>query len=247
VTAGEPSAWKKFVRYMTVAEDESSGESRAWKVFRAMRWTAALIVVVLAALATRHDICSTTTTIRTGLGIFSGLPKTESAQVCSRPGLSDLVGYFVIVAVLLLPDTRSIAIGGLQFERLTSQVKDVAKDVSELRQTITITIGASLVDEAKAQFKNQKATLDQLRVFLPDEARTIERLRRVDNFTQDLDDAQLIALIRMMETIQDLIDEAKQATEALLARQGAAGDTAEEVAGAQEAGEVVRKILNPDA
>jgi hypothetical protein len=181
-----------------------------------------------------------------GWGAFSFLPKTETAQVCSGPGLPDLVGYFAIVALLLLPDAKSISIGGLQFERLTSEVEKVAKDVSELRQTVTtnISIGASFLDEMRNQFRNQKYTLDQLRGFLPSEARTIERLATIDEVSRDLDSAQFVTLFKVMATILDLIDEAKQATAAELARRAAAGETAEEIAGAQEAHEVVREILD---
>jgi hypothetical protein len=251
VTAGAPpeapSPWQKFVRYMAAPGAGPSKESRAWRVFRAIRWTAALVVVVLVVRASQINVCSTTNATRTGLGIFSGLPKTASSRVCTPPGLSDLVGYFAIIAVLLLPDAKSIGIGGLQFERLTSQVASVGQDVRELRQTVTttITIGASLIDEMRTHFKTQKMSLDNLRGFLPSEARTAERLHTIDEFARGLDSAPLGSIIKEIGVMEDLIDEVKQATARELARQGAASDTEEEVAGAQEAQEVVREILNP--
>lgn len=240
----EPGSWKKFFRYMTASEDRPSKESRAWTVFRAVRWMAAVAVVVFAARATQHDVCQTTGTIRTGLGVFSNLPKTAMSRRCAPPGLTDLVGYFAIIAVLLLPDARSIAIGGLQFERLSSQVEKVAQDVGAVRQVFNI--GVSFLDDLKTNFKSQKATLDPLRGFLPDDPGTSEQLTAIDDVAQALDDAPLGALLGIVIAMEGLIQKGRQGAAEELARRAAEQDTAEEAAAGGEADEVIREIRGAD-
>ncbi len=247
----EPGAWKKFVRYMTVTEDGSSGESRAWRTFRAIRWLAVLVVVVFAALATRQDACQITTTVRTGLGTFSDLPKGETAQICGARGASDLVGYFAIVVVLLLPDARSLKFGGIQFERLTAEVAKQTSEIGQLRQEVstvvsnTNNLSVQVSDvtrlafaDFRAYFRTQRAVLERIRLLLPSDPQTIAGLKRIDEFSTriDADDLNPFELIEVSQQMRSLIA-------AKLTASGTEGDT---VVGAENAEDVLPGILGGD-
>jgi hypothetical protein len=247
----DPGAWSKFVRYMTMTEDGSSRESRGWKAFRAVRWTAVLVVVIFAALSTRHEACQVITTVRAGLGTYSDLPRNETDQVCGTPGVSDLVGYFAIVVVLLLPDARSLKFGGIQFERLTTEVAKQSSEIGQLRQEVstvannTNNLSVQVSDvtrlafaDFRAYFRTQKAVLERIRSLLPGDPQTIAGLRRIDEFAAriDADDLNPFELIEVSQQMRILIA-------AKLTASGTEGDT---VIGAEKAEDVLRSILGDD-
>jgi hypothetical protein len=233
-------AFATSFRYLTVTEGGSFRQTRAWKVSAAIRWAAAVLVVVLAAIAAGHDVCHVTTTTRTGLGVFSGLPRTETAQVCSAPGFPDLLGYFAIVAVLLLPDAKSIGIGGLQFERLTTEIERQRTDIASLRNTISVSnrvsvqleqLGSTL-NELRSGFRRQKEVLDALRNFLPRDKETIGQLSRIDEVARLVDSPEtdlaqvIVQIARVGETMTGLTAEAK------LIAAGITGDTPQDAVSA---------------
>jgi hypothetical protein len=247
----KPGAWKKFVRYMTVTEDGSSGESRAWKAFRVIRWTAVLVVAVFAARASQHDVCQATTIVRAGLGTYSDLPRNETDQVCGAPGVSDLLGYFAIILVLLLPDARSLKFGIFQFERLTTEVAKQTSEIGQLRQDVSTVVSSTnhlsvQVNEVAAlafadfrtYFRTQRVLLEKIRSLLPDDVQTVANLKKVDEFAPRIDDKDLnpTELMEMLQIMHSLIA-------ANLKASGTEGDT---VVGAEKAEDVLPGILGGD-
>ncbi len=198
---------------------ESPKTSTAWKVASVARWMAALVVAVLALLATRGDVCHLTTTNLGGLAATSQLPKTETVSACSGVGFSD-AGYFLVIAVLLLPDARSISIGGFRFERLTSKLEEVRKEVGALSQNLTQTFnfGADALNELRAGLRSQKAELDEVRESLPDDARIANQLTLVDDVARRSDDASPQDILHASITAATLIEEAKHAATAAVDR-----------------------------
>jgi hypothetical protein len=89
----------------------------------------------MTLLASRHDVCHTTTAIRSSSSVL--FPRTETTTVCASPGFSDLTGYFLVIAVLLLPDAKSIGIGGFKFERLTRDIERQTAEIAKLSQQVT--------------------------------------------------------------------------------------------------------------
>lgn len=225
------------------ADTDGPGTSTAWKFASAARWIAALVVAVLALLASRQEACHLTTTTLGGLAAASPLPKTEATTTCTGVGFSDLIGYFLVIAVLLLPDARSIGVGGFRFERLTSKVDEVSKEVGQLSQNLnqTFNIGADALNELRAGLRRQKAELDQVRDSLPGDERIANQLSLVDDIARQSDDASPTEILHASITAATLIDEAKRAAKAAVDRSVAVSDS--DVATAQDAGAVVDRLL----
>jgi hypothetical protein len=223
---------------------DSPTTSTAWKVASVARWIAALVVAILALLATRGDVCHLTTTNLGGLAASSPLPKTETVSACSGVGFSDLTGYFLVIAVLLLPDARSISIGGFRFERLTSKLEEVRREVGALSQNLTQTFnfGADTLNDLRAALRKQKVELDDVQESLRVDARTANQLTLVADVARRSDDASLQDVLHAIITAATLIEEAKQAAKAAVDRSVTVSDT--EVATARDAAEVLRRILN---
>ena len=227
----------------STSRKSTSRKSTAWKVTIVARWIAALVVAILALLATRHEVCHLTTTNLAGLPATSPLPKTDTTSTCTGVGFPDLTGYFLVIAVLLLPDARSIGIGGFRFERLTSKVEEVSKEVGALSQNLnqTFNIGADALNELRAALRKQKADLDEVRGSLPDDEHTTNQLSLVDDVAKRSDDALTPDILHASITAATLIDEAKRAAKAEVDRGVAVSDA--DVATAQDAGEVVNRLL----
>lgn len=226
-----------------MSDTDEPAESTLWKTFRVARWVAALAVALLAVLAARHDVCHTTTTIRTGVSTPSFFPRTETTQACGGVGFPDLTGYLLAIAVLLLPDARSIGIGGFQFERLTSKVDQVSRDVGALSQTVsqTFNFGADALDQLRVGLRKQKAALDKVRGSLPSDGRTSDQLKLVDDVARRSDDAPLTEVLGAIVAAGTLIDEAQRAARAEVDRSVSVSDT--DVATAQEAAQVLPDFL----
>ena len=244
----QPGPWNKFVRYMSATEDGLSGESRAWRYFRAIRWIAVLVVVVFAALSARQEVCHATTTVRTGLGSFTSLPKAETVNSCGSPGPSELIGYILIIAALLLPDARSLKIGGFEFERLTTEVAKQASGIEQLRQDISTVVSNTnnlsvqvgdvtrlAFADFRAYFRTQRTVLEKIRPLLPGDPQTAAELSKVDEFATriDADDLNPSELMEVLQSMHFLIAAKLQAS-------GAEGDT---VVGAQKASDVLPGLL----
>lgn len=108
----------------------SSGDGAPW---RRTRWTAALILT-LGGLAVNaywlftngHPVCQVT------MAASGAVTKT-----CGLPDITDYIYLLAVVAVLLLPEAKSIKIGGLEFERLTTAVREQKEEVARLTQRVS--------------------------------------------------------------------------------------------------------------
>jgi hypothetical protein len=207
-------------------------------VWRGVRWAAALLVAFLALRVTQHDVCHLTTTSLSGLPAGSPLPRTETTSSCTGVGFPDLAGYLLVIAVLLLPDAVSIGIGGFRFERLTTKLDEVSREVGQLNQTFNI--GRDALDELRAGFRKQKAELDEVRESLPGDEHTTLQLRRVDEIARRSDDALPTEIVYASTTASALIEEAKRAAEAEVDRSAAV--TPADEATAQDATEVAQRF-----
>lgn len=242
----EPGRFKRFYRYAKADGDHPSKESRAWRAFKAARWIASLVVVILAARAAGHDVCNVTTTTRTGLPSLSWLPRTESSRACRPAGLSDLVAYAVIIAVLLIPDARSLSIGSLKFERLSSTVEQVAEDVGTLvNQSVsqTVTVGESLLEQNRNGFLSEKAHLDVIRGFLPQDMETRSQLEYLDDLAQRAASATWQELTYSIYISQLLLNKVRTASEAAVLTTGTVGDTDEGRAHSEAADDVLPEFI----
>lgn len=59
-------------------------------------------------------------------------------KICGLPDVSDYIYVLAVVAVLLLPEAKSIKLGGLEFERLTTAVSEQAGEISRLSQQVAL-------------------------------------------------------------------------------------------------------------
>jgi hypothetical protein len=124
---------------------------------RKARWAAALLITG-AALALyafwlftgAHPVCQVTTAASASV-----------RKTCGLPDVSDYVYVLAVVVVLLLPDAKSIKIGGLEFERLTTAVREQKDEIGRLSQQVTqvvhnsqnfnVTLGAAALAAAAAE------------------------------------------------------------------------------------------------
>ena len=224
------------------ATDDKPEKSNLWKITSVLRWIAALVVAVLALRATGQDACHVSTTTLAGLPTSSLLPRTQTTSTCAGIGVSDLIGYFLVIVVLLLPDAKSIGVGGFTFERLTTKIDEVSKEVGTLSQSLnqTFNIGATALDELRAGLRKQKADLDEVRDSLPDDERTLRELRLVDEIAKRSDDATPPEILHASVLAASLCDEAKRAAAVEVDRSAVVSDA--DVATAQEAGDVLARL-----
>jgi hypothetical protein len=102
---------------------------------RAIRWALAL-ALVLAALAlfsywllANKDLACQVVTVTT-----PGSPaKTTTTQTCGLPDVADFVYVLAAVALLLLPDTQRLRVGGFEFERLSSKIEEQPHEIRQLQ------------------------------------------------------------------------------------------------------------------
>ncbi len=167
----------------------------------------------------------------------------QTTSACAGVGFSDLIGYFLVIAVLLLPDAKSVGVGGFKFERLTSKMDEVSKEIGTLSQNLnqTFNIGANALDELRAGLRKQKADLDEVRDSLPDDERNLRELALVDDIAKRSDDAAPPEIFRASMIAGALIDEAKRAAAVEVDRSAAVSDA--EIATAQDAMDVLSRLL----
>ena len=225
------------------AEATDPRASTAWKIASVARWVAALAVAVLAARTTGQEACHLTTTTLSGLPASSPLPRNESVSTCTGVGFSDLIGYFLVIAILLLPDAKSIGIGGFRFERLTSKMDEVSKEVGALSQNLnqTFNIGPDALNELRAGLRRQMSDLNEVRDSLSDDERTVSQLALVDDVAGRSDDASSSEILYASITAATLIEEAKRIAKAAVDRSTAVSDF--DLATAQDASTVLARLL----
>jgi hypothetical protein len=184
-----------------------------------LRWLAAAGVAVWCWYATRHDICQVATTIGSGSTLL--YPRTQATTTCAPASWPDFAPYLLLIAVLLLPDAQSIGIGGLKFERLTSQIERQTGEISQLRQQISTVVSASnalsvIFNQAaghfadlRDRFRSQKALIDKIRPLLPADPETLADLARVHEFagridSEDFDPLEADEALRAAKRLIDL-------------------------------------------
>jgi hypothetical protein len=73
-----------------------------------------------------HPVCQVTT------AASGAVTKT-----CGLPDVTDFIYVLAVVAILLLPEAKSIKIGSLQFERLTTEVREQKDEITRLSQHVS--------------------------------------------------------------------------------------------------------------
>lgn len=241
---------------MTESTTPSQGQADAkqpkkngvwWAITSAARWGAALFVAILALLATRHDVCHLTTTSMTGLAATSPLPHTETTSTCGGVGFSDLTGYFLVILILLLPDAKSVGLGGFRFERLSSKLEEVSKEVGTLSQNLnqTFNFGVDALNELRVGLRKQKADLDEVRDSLPPDERTTGQVALIDDVARRSDDASPTEIMYASITAATLIEEAKRVAEVAVSQSVAVSDS--DVATAQDVHGLITRLLGREA
>jgi hypothetical protein len=222
------------------------GSASSQPPFRKTRWFAALLIVVLAAIltitglikGTRPD-CQVTTVTHTGAP-----GGTTTTKACGMIDVTDYIYFLAVVGVLLLPDIKSLKIGGLEFERLTTEVNKQSSEIGQLRQQIsnvvqnTNAISVQVGDLRKLAFGdfrdyflNKMEVLRRLRQLLPPGEQTEADLARVDDIERridmrDLNPVEIFDGLRIVEQLvarivvvtgigKDQLPESQQASDAL--------------------------------
>jgi hypothetical protein len=80
-----------------------------------------------------HPVCQVTTAA-------SG----TVTKSCGLPDITEYIYLLAVLAVLLLPEAKSIKIGGLEFERLTTAVREQKEEVAQLTQRVTQAVNTTL-------------------------------------------------------------------------------------------------------
>src|SRR6266581_4763233 len=112
-------------------------ESRWWTAFRWARWTLAFLVVAGALGITSYWIASDSRPV-CDVSTISGSPLNETTRTCRLPDVTDYIYVLAVVGVLVLPEAKRIKIGGLEFERLTNEVRRQADEIARLSQQVTV-------------------------------------------------------------------------------------------------------------
>jgi hypothetical protein len=214
---------------------------------RAIRWALAL-ALVLAALAVfsywllaNKDLACQVVTVTT-----PGSPaKTTTTQTCGLPDVTDFVYVLAAVALLLLPDTQRLRVGGFEFERLSSKIEEQTHEIRQLQQTVstTVNVGSDLINQARNGFRQTKDILDRVRAFLPQTPEVQDQLTAMDQLEQRAASESWPELFAGIMTMHALIDAAARTSAAALLRTSEAADTPEGEAQAEEAGSVISDYL----
>lgn len=214
---------------------------------RAIRWALAL-ALVLAALAVfsywllaNKDLACQVVTVTT-----PGSPaKTTTTQTCGLPDVTDFVYVLAAVALLLLPDTQRLRVGGFEFERLSSKIEEQTHEIRQLQQTVstTVNVGSDLINQARNGFRQTKDILDRVRSFLPQTPEVQDQLTAMDQLEQRAASESWPELFAGIMTMHTLIDAAARTSATALLRTSEAADTPEGEAQAEEAGSVISDYL----
>ena len=211
----------------------------------------ALLIVVLAAGLTiaglakgMRPACQVTTVTNT-----AGSPGgTTTTKVCGMLDVTDYIYVLAIVGVLLLPDMKSLKIGGLEFERLTTEVAKQTSEIGQLRvevsnvasntNSIRIQVGevARLAfADWRTHFRKQIDVLEKNRRLLPEDTQTASDLEKVDGVEKRID-AEDLDPVELWEAVQI----AHRLVACVLAAKGTSGDN---LADARNAGDVLHDLL----
>jgi hypothetical protein len=209
---------------------------------------AAAIVTTAWLVAGTRLACQVTTVTGASSPARISSAGTSTTKVCGTPDVSDYFYVLAVVGLLLLPDAKSLKIGGLEFERLTTEVSKQASEIGQLRQEISTVVNSTnnlsvLVGDVtrlafadfRAHFRRQRAVLEKIRSLLPIDPQTAADLLKIDGFAKRIDDDDLDWF-----ELQDVLQCMRSLLAANLAASGTEGDT---VVGAQRAEDVLPGIL----
>jgi hypothetical protein len=180
-----------------------------------------LIVVAAAAVSIAglvkgvRPVCQVTT-VTHAVGSAAGIATTK---VCGTLGVGDYIYVLAIVGVLLLPDVKSLKIGGLEFERLTTEVAKQTSEIGQLQQTISAVVKNTnrisvqvgevtrvAFGDFRAEFRVQRIAIEKIRAVLPKDPKTRSDLEQIDDIAKhidapDLDPIQLLTVLQLMHSL----------------------------------------------
>jgi hypothetical protein len=217
-----------------------------------LRWTAALLITGTALafsaywLATGTRLACQVTTV----SHHGSLAATTKA--CGPPDVTDFVYVLAVVVVLILPDLKSLKIGGFELQRLTDTVHEQTREIDRLTNTVNTTINItaaaqSLTVEARTEFRRLRTALSDLRDYLPGGSDQKAQLAQLDEVGQRADEAQLGELLVACRNLEALIAQARKAKAAAdLIQSGREGDTADADQRSKPAPAVTEDILGTE-
>jgi len=174
---------------------------------------------------------------------------TTTTKACGMLDVTDYIYVLAIVGVLLLPDIKSLKIGGFEFERLTTEVAKQTTEIGQLRQQISavqtntnnirLQVGrvAGTVEGLSDFFKQQMDVLRKNHDLLPEDEQTTGDLEKVYAVERRIDagrvnQSQIIAALQIQERLVNLV----------LGSSATEGDTALGAQNAQNAQDVLQRF-----
>jgi hypothetical protein len=104
--------------------------------FQRLRWGIALLIVIISAgymffclLTGAAPACQVATVTTDNHAV--------TTRTCGLPDVTNDVYLIAVVALLLLPDAKSIKVGGFEFQRLTGEIKEQADEINRLCQQVS--------------------------------------------------------------------------------------------------------------
>jgi hypothetical protein len=228
--------------------EKPDGRSNWVESTRAIRWALALTLVLAALgvfsywlIGNEHIACQVVTVTTPGVPA-----KTTTTQTCGLPDITNFIYVLAAVALLLLPDTQRLRVGGFEFERLSTKVDEQTHEIRQLQQTVstTVNVGSDLINQARNGFRQTKDILDRVRAFLPQTPEVQEQLTAMDELEERAASESWPDLFAGIMTMHALIDVAARASATALLRTSEEADTAESEARAEEAESVISDYLD---
>jgi hypothetical protein len=220
-------------------------DARTWvEATRVIRWALALALVLATLAVGSYWLVAGTRLACQIVTVTTGTGQTTT-QTCGLPNITDLFYVLAAVIVLLIPDAQRLRIGGFEFERLSDQIQEQTREISQLRQTVstTVNVGSDLINQARNGFRQTKDILDRVRAFLPDTPDIREQLAAVDELEERAANESWPDLFAGIMTMHNLIDAAGKASAGTLVRISEDADTEEGEAQAEEAESVISDYL----
>jgi hypothetical protein len=217
--------------------------------FRRTRWTlafliaAAALVLFVCWLAAGTRVACQVVLVTPGGAHHAGALVTDT-KTCGLPSVSYFVYVLLVVGLLLLPDAKSLSVGGLRFERLTHQVEQQTREIGQLRQQVSTTIhvgtDGGMLEQLRGGVRELKGKLDQSRGSLPGNAGTRIALEAFDAIAERVDTASVTDLINAVNLGHPLLEEARRGASERLREATRVTDA--DAAQAVDAGEVIRTL-----
>lgn len=117
----------------TAGRGAGTAQTAAQTPWLRVRWGAALLLTVGALAAYAFWLFTDVRPVCQATTAASG----AVTKTCGLPDVTDFIYVLAVVAILLLPEARSIKIGGLEFERLTTEVREQKEEIARLSQHVS--------------------------------------------------------------------------------------------------------------